>query len=66
VLDRETADVQLIKQLDDIWRELASGMPLKVDLVMVDPSRTDAEGILGYIDRVKDTIADVRDKGGNP
>jgi hypothetical protein len=66
VLDRETADVQLIKQLDDIWRELASGMPLKVDLMMVDPSETDAEGILGYIDRVKDTIAGVRDKGGNP
>ncbi len=66
VLDRETTDVQLIKQLDDIWRELASGMPLKVDLMMVDPSETDAEGILGYIDRVKDTIADVRDKEGNP
>lgn len=66
VLDRETADVQLIKQLDDIWRELVSGMPLKVDLMMVDPSETDAEGILGYIDRVKDTIASVRDKGENP
>ncbi len=57
MLGRETADVQLIQQLDDIRRELASDRPLKVDLMMVDPTETDAEGILGYLDRVKTRIA---------
>ena len=61
VLDREKADVQLTRQLDDIRRELAGDMPLKVELTMVDPAKTDAEGILGYIDRVKAKIAYVRD-----
>ncbi|RLC72583.1 MAG: hypothetical protein DRI52_03310 [Chloroflexi bacterium] len=56
VLDREAADVQLAEQLDGIRREL-TGMPLKVELMMVDPAKSDAEGILGYIDRVKAQIA---------
>lgn len=61
VLGRETAGVQLTRQLDDIRRELAGGMPLKVELMMVDPAETDAEGILGYLDQVKAKIAHVRD-----
>ena len=61
VLDREKADVQLTRQLDDIRRELAGGMPLKVELMIVDPTQTDAEGILGYLDLVKARIAYVRD-----
>ncbi len=61
MLDREKADVQLIQQLDDIRRELASDRPLKVELMMVDPTETDAEGILGYLDQVKTKIAHVRD-----
>jgi hypothetical protein len=56
VLDREAADVQLAEQLDGIRRELA-GMPLKVELMMVDPVQTDAEGILGYVDQVKVQLA---------
>jgi hypothetical protein len=56
VLDREATDVQLAEQLDDIRRELA-GMPLKVELMMVDPAQTDAEGILGYVDQVKAQLA---------
>ncbi len=56
VLDREATDVQLAEQLDGIRREL-TGMPLKVELIMVDPAQTDAEGILGYVDRVKAQIA---------
>jgi len=58
-LDRETDDVQLIQQLDDVWRELAAERPLKVDLMVADPTKTDAEGILGYLDRVKARIADL-------
>jgi hypothetical protein len=60
MLDRETADVQLIQQLDDIRRELTSDRPLKVDLMVVDPTETDAEGILGYLDRVKAKIANLQ------
>jgi len=60
VLDREEADVQLAEQLDGIRREL-TGMPLKVELMMVDPAKTDAEGILGYVDRVKGMIARLRE-----
>ncbi len=56
VLDREATDVQLAEQLDGIRRELA-GMPLKVELTMVDPAKTDAEGILGYVDQVKEQLA---------
>jgi hypothetical protein len=56
VLDREAADVQLAEQLDGIRRELA-GMPLKVELMMIDPAKTDAEGMLGYVDQVKAQLA---------
>ncbi|RMF32111.1 MAG: hypothetical protein D6759_08935, partial [Chloroflexi bacterium] len=56
VLEREPDDVQLARQLDDLRREMV-GTPLKVDLMVVDPSQTDAEGILGYIDHVKGQIA---------
>ena len=59
MLDRETSDVQLIEQLNNIRRELTSDRPLKVDLMMVDPTETDAEGILGYLDRVKTKIAEL-------
>ncbi len=61
VLDRAEADVQLTEQLDDIRRELGGEQPLKVELTMVDPAETDAEGILGYLDRVKAAIAYARD-----
>lgn len=56
VLEREAPDVQLTQQLDELRRELAGGMPLKVELQIVDPAQTDAEGILGYLDRVKAKI----------
>jgi len=36
---------------------LVGGIPLKVELRMIDPSQTDAEGILGYIEQVKAQIA---------
>ncbi len=61
VLDREKADVKLTEQLDDIRRELGGDLPLKVELMMVDPADTDAEGILGYLDQVKAAIAYARD-----
>jgi hypothetical protein len=60
VLDREATDVQLAEQLDGIRRELA-GMPLKVELMMVDPTQTDAEGILGYVDQVKAQLAHLQE-----
>jgi DNA repair exonuclease SbcCD ATPase subunit len=56
VLDREATDVQLAEQLDSIRREL-TGMPLKVELMTIDPAQTDAEGILGYVDQVKAQLA---------
>ena len=56
VLDREATDVQLAEQLDSIRREL-TGMPLKVELMTIDPAKTDAEGILGYVDQVKAQLA---------
>jgi hypothetical protein len=55
-LDREAPDAQLAEQLDSIRARLA-GMPLKVEFRMVDPAETDAEGILGYVDRVKAQVA---------
>jgi DNA repair exonuclease SbcCD ATPase subunit len=61
VLDREKADVKLTEQLDGIRRELGGDLPLKVELMMVDPADTDAEGILGYLDQVKAAIAYARD-----
>ncbi|MDY7042495.1 MAG: hypothetical protein SVX38_16710, partial [Chloroflexota bacterium] len=60
VLNRETTDVQLAEQLDGIRREL-TGMPLKVGLTTVNPAETDAEGILGYIDRVKAQVAHLQE-----
>ncbi|MEM7031741.1 MAG: hypothetical protein AAF629_19460 [Chloroflexota bacterium] len=56
-LEREEAsDQQLSNQLDQIRREL-SGLPLKIDLQMVEAASTDTEGILGYLDQVQGQIA---------
>jgi hypothetical protein len=60
-LDREATDAKLAQQLDDLRRELAGGTGLKVELRMVDPTQTDAEGILGYIDRIKAQIVRLRE-----
>jgi hypothetical protein len=59
-LDREAADVSLAEQLDDLERELR-GKPLKLDLKLADPTQADVEGILGYVDRVKAQLADLRE-----
>lgn len=56
VLEHQADDVQLAEQLDAIRREIA-GQPLSVDLMLVDAAETDAEGILGYLDRVQAQIA---------
>ena len=56
LLDRERPDAQLTEQLDALRRELEGDEPIKVELKMVDPAQTDAEGILGYIDQVKAQI----------
>ena len=55
-LDREAPDVQLAEQLDGI-RDRLVGMPLKVEFREIDPTEVDAEGILGYIDQVKEQIS---------
>jgi hypothetical protein len=55
-LDREGSDVQLAEQLDNIRKKLV-GMPLKVEFKVIDPTKADAKGILGYIDQVKAQIA---------
>jgi len=60
-LDRKTTDAKLAQQLDDLRRELAGGTGLKVELRMVDPAKTDAEGILGYIDWTKAQIVRLRE-----
>jgi hypothetical protein len=57
VRERQAPDVQLTQQLDELRQELAGGLPLKVELRMVDPTQGDAEGILGYVDRVKAQVA---------
>ena len=61
VLDREKASVQLTDQLDHLRHELAGDTPLKVELMVVDPEESDAEGILGYLDQIKAKIAYVRE-----
>ncbi len=60
-LSRETTDAKLAQQLDELRRELAEGTGLRVDLRMVDPAQTDAEGILGYVDRIKAQIVRLRE-----
>ncbi len=60
VLEREAGDVPLAEQLDAIRREIA-GMPLKVELMEVDPATVDREGILGYIDHIEAAIKDLMD-----
>ncbi len=55
IMERHAKDVQLAEQLDDIRREL-EGMPLKIDLELVDPESVDQEGILGYVDQVEQQI----------
>ena len=42
----------LLQQLEDLRQQL-EGRPLKVELLRVDPSHLDADGILGLIDRVQ-------------
>lgn len=60
VLDRpEQQDSALVAQLESVRRQLI-GLPLKVDLVLVDPATVDADGILGYVDRVKAEISRLR------
>jgi hypothetical protein len=56
VLERQAPDVKLAGQLDALRREL-SGMPLKVELMRVDPGQVDTEGVLGYVDQVQAQIA---------
>lgn len=55
ILEREAQDVQLAQQLDDIRRQI-KGMPLKIDLMEVDPEKVDRDGILGTIDQVEAQI----------
>ncbi len=62
-LNNKVIEARLPSQLDDVQRELA-GMPLKVDFMDVDTSKVDAEGVLGYIDKIKREIARLRDKTG--
>ena len=66
VLDRpEQQDSALVAQLESVRRQLI-GLPLKVDLVLVDPATVDADGILGYVDRVKAEISRLRGPGRGP
>ncbi|HEX6387707.1 MAG TPA: hypothetical protein VF177_23810 [Anaerolineae bacterium] len=58
ILERKAEDTQLAAQLDEIRRQI-QGMPLKVDLLEVDPEKVDQEGILGYVDQVERQIADL-------
>jgi hypothetical protein len=60
ILEREATDVPLAQQLDAIRREIA-GMPLKVNIMEVDPTAVDREGILGYIDLVEAYIKELMD-----
>ena len=60
ILEREAADVPLAEQLDAIRREIA-GMPLKVQLMEVDPTTVDREGILGYVDLIEAYIKELMD-----
>ncbi len=55
-LEQPVDDVLLVEQLDEVRQRLA-GVPLKVEFQMIDPAKTDAEGILGYVGRVKGEIA---------
>jgi hypothetical protein len=58
ILEREEPEAQLVAQLNDIRRQI-EGLPLKVALLVVNPSQTDQEGILGYIDQVEEQIAEL-------
>lgn len=56
VLEREESESQLVKQLHDISRQI-QGMPLKVDMMVLQAEEVDQEGILGYLDQVEEQIA---------
>lgn len=58
VLEREADDVPLAHQLNEIRREI-KGMPLKINLLEVDPTTVDQEGILGYVDQVESQIGEL-------
>ncbi len=55
VLERKPENSQLAGQLDDLARSI-EGVPLKVVLEEVDPSKMDEEGILGHVDAVQAEI----------
>lgn len=55
VLEKRPDSNSLSTQLDVIAKEI-EGLPLKVDLQLVDTSELDAEGVLGYVDGVQGEI----------
>ncbi|MCO5190322.1 MAG: hypothetical protein M9918_19300 [Anaerolineae bacterium] len=55
ILEGKPDDVRLASQLDSIRNELI-GVPLRVELMIIDPSTLDAEGILGYVADVQEQI----------
>ena len=61
VLEREETDVQLVTQLDNILREQQGAGSLRIDLMVIQPEEVDAEGILGYIDQVKQAMSELRE-----
>lgn len=55
----DEADVQLVQQLRDLTREIASG-GVKITLTVVDPRKVDSEGVLGYLKKAKAQLAELR------
>ncbi len=55
----EGADVQLVQQLRDLTREIAGG-GVKITLTVVDPLKVDSAGVLGYLKKAKEQLAELR------
>ena len=59
ILEDEPDDVRLANQLDAIRNELI-GVPLRVELMIIDPSTLDAEGIWAMSPTCRSKSADCR------
>jgi hypothetical protein len=61
VMGRNMEGEGLGEQLEPIRRELSGGPPLRLEWMMIDPNEIEPQGVLGYIGKIKNEIARLRD-----
>ena len=60
VIEPEEISDQLVAQIEEVRRNLRGGGKLKIEVTIVDQNTIDELGVLGSIDRVKQSIHDLR------